>query len=115
MNGKAPEAEAQESKNLLVSRLQQELHLRILCNFRLMELTRQENEKAFSFRGLQCVFWQLLLSLCLLRRLTALGTVVNQCQLSVVIPTQTLVQPETSSSGAASGQTSVTAEGTGTR
>lgn len=33
----------------------------------------------------------------------------------MVIPTQTLVQPVTSSSGGASGQTHVTAEGTGTR
>lgn len=71
----------------------------ILRNLWLVELTREENERAFSFRGLQCVFWQLLLSLFLLRRLPTPRTAVNQCQLSVVIPTQTLVQPETSSSG----------------
>lgn len=45
----------------------------------------------------------------------SLKTVVNQCQLSVVIPVHTLVQLETSSSEQVPRQTCVTAEDTGTK
>lgn len=114
MDGKPPEAEAQEHKifclHNLVPRLQQYLHLRLHPT----QLLVRRTDQRIKWKGL---FFQRA-GLCVLATITfflltektphpwpSQRTVVNQCQLSVVIPTQTLVQPVTSSSQGASGQT----------